>query len=233
MDSISSFMKKLSILLSRRQFSGELDEEMAFHREQAEKGFIAEGMTPEAARCAAVRQFGNATRLKERSHEVVGFSLEAVVQDLRFALRQLMRSPGFALATVITLALGVGATTSVFTLVQATLLRRLPYLRSDRILNITDERLHGRSTGGLVGVPRFFDLEARNESFASLGYFYFDNPTLIVGSQLPAPMKAVGVGGQFWSVFGVAPLLGRTLDERDTQPNSPGADSSGTNYANY
>jgi predicted permease len=220
---LSRFMKKLSILFGHRRFGSELDEEMAFHREQATKELIAGGMTPEAARYAAMRQFGNATRLKERSHEVVGFGFETVLQDVRFALRQLMRSPGFALATLMTLALGIGAATSVFTLVQGTLLRRLPYRQADRIVNITDERLHGRSTGGLVGVPRFFDLEARNKSYASLGYFYFDNPTMIVGSQMPAPMKAVGVGGQFWNVFGVAPLLGRTLDERDTQPNSPEA----------
>jgi predicted permease len=215
------FAKKLAILFSRQRFQKELDEEMAFHREQAEKEFLAAGMTPEAARYAAMRQFGNATRLKEKSHEVVGFRGEQILQDCRYALRQLARSPGFALATVLTLALGIGATTAIFTLVHSTLLRRLPYPESDRIVNISDVRLHGRSTGGLVGVPRFFDVDARSKSFDHIAYFYFDSPTLIVGSELPEPMKAVGVSGQFWHVFGVQPLLGRTFDERDAQPNMP------------
>jgi hypothetical protein len=69
MNVFSRFAKKLAILLGRQRFSRELDEEMAFHREQAEKEFLAAGMTPEASRYAAMRQFGNATRLKEKSHE--------------------------------------------------------------------------------------------------------------------------------------------------------------------
>ena len=78
MNSIRRLMMKLSILFGRKRFIGELDEEMAFHREQAERQFVADGMTPEAARYAAMRQFGNATRLKEKSHEVVGFRGEQI-----------------------------------------------------------------------------------------------------------------------------------------------------------
>ena len=82
------FVKKFSILFSRERFASELDEEMAFHREQVEKELVAEGMAPEAARYAAMRQFGNETKLMEQSHEEVTFRVETVVQDLRFALRQ-------------------------------------------------------------------------------------------------------------------------------------------------
>ena len=82
------FLKKLGALLRRRRFGKELDEEMGFHREQVERAFIAEGMEPKAARYAAMRQFGNATRAKEKSHEVVGFRFESVMQDARYALRQ-------------------------------------------------------------------------------------------------------------------------------------------------
>ena len=218
---LNRFAKKLELLFARGRFRGELDEEMAFHREQAAKELMAGGMTPEAARYAAMRQFGNATRLREKSHEVVGFRGEQILQDCRYALRQLTRSPGFALTTVLTLALGIGATTAIFTLVHSTLLRSLPYADGDRIVNISDVRLRGRSTGGLVGVPRFFDIRARSKSFENLGYFYFDSSTLIVGTETPEPVKAVGASGQFWRVFGVQSLLGRTFDERDAQPNMP------------
>ena len=89
-------LRKIAVLLRRESFDQELQEEMAFHREQAAKEFEAGGITPEAARYAAMRQFGNATLLKERSHEVMGFRAETVMQDLRFAVRQLRRSPGLA-----------------------------------------------------------------------------------------------------------------------------------------
>jgi len=221
MFSIIRFFRKLSKLFGRERYWSELDEEMAFHREQAERELIAGGMSPEAARYAATRQLGNATRLKEKSHETIGFRGEQVLRDCRYALRQFARSPGFSCAAILTLALGIGATTAIFTLVQATLLRRLPYPEADRILNISDVRLHGRSTGGLVGVPRFFDISARSNSFDQVAYFYFDEPMLIAGTRLPEPIEAAGVSGQFWKVFGVRPFLGRTFDERDTQPNMP------------
>ena len=94
MNAITRFVKKLTILFGRKRFSGELDEEMAFHREQAEREFVASGMTPEAARYAAMRQFGNAARIREKSYELPGFKVETVVQDLHFALRQLRKNPG-------------------------------------------------------------------------------------------------------------------------------------------
>ena len=87
------FLRKLQLFFGRERFCDELTEEMEFHRAASEKEFVAEGMEPEAARYAAKRQFGNATRLKEQSHEVVGFRVETVFQDLQFALRQLRRTP--------------------------------------------------------------------------------------------------------------------------------------------
>ena len=95
MNSISRFFRKLGLLLGRKRFGNELGEEMRFHQEQAERELVARGMTAEAARYAAMRQFGNATRVKEKSHEEVGFSFESLVQDVRYALRQLGMNPGF------------------------------------------------------------------------------------------------------------------------------------------
>ena len=218
-----SLFRKLALLLRRDRFRSELDEEMAFHRAQTQSELEAAGMTAKQARQAAKKQFGNQAKLREQSHEIVGFRFESLWQDVRYALRQLMRSPGFAFTAVLTMALGIGATTSIYTLVYATLLRGLPYSEADRILHIEDVRLQGRSTGGLVGLPRFFDVSARNRSFESLGYFYFDHPTLIAGTLLPMPVKAVGANGQFWKLFGVQPLLGRTFEERDCLPNAPDA----------
>lgn len=92
--------------MRRDTFRNELDEEMAFHRAQAEKEFAAAGMSPRAARIATARQFGNPEKLKENSHEVIGFRFETVAQDLRFALRQLRKNPGFAAMATLILACG-------------------------------------------------------------------------------------------------------------------------------
>jgi len=138
MKAIFRFLWKLRILFSRERFNGELDEEMSFHREQAEKEFLASGMTPEAARFAAMRQFGNATRLKEKSHEVVGFRAETVVQDLHFAFRQLRKNPGFAVTAILILALGIGVSVAIFAFVDAALIKPLPYPNPARLVEVTE-----------------------------------------------------------------------------------------------
>ncbi len=223
MEPFARFFRKLRILARRRSFHDELDEEMAFHRELTEKELHASGMAQGEARHAANRQFGNTVRLKEQSVEAAGFRFESVVQDCRYALRQITKSPGFAFTVILTMTLGIGATTAIFTLVHAALLQDLPYPYADRILHVKDERLQGQSTAGLVSVPRFFDLRARSQSFESLAFFYFEHPTLAAGTKLPVSMKAVAASGDFWKVLGVQPLLGRTFDAEDDKANVPDA----------
>ena len=111
---------------------------MAFHREQVERELIAGGMSADEARYAAMRQLGNLSLRKSESHEVVGFSFESVAQDLRFALRQLRKAPGFTIVAVLTLALGIGAATAMFSVIYATVLRPLPFPGPDRIMFLAD-----------------------------------------------------------------------------------------------
>jgi macrolide transport system ATP-binding/permease protein len=111
MNALIKLLRKLAALTTRTRFSEELDEEMAFHREQIERELRDRGMSGEEAHYAARRQFGNSTRLKERSQEAMTFRFETVVQDARFALRQMARNRGFAVTAVLMLALGIGAST--------------------------------------------------------------------------------------------------------------------------
>src|SRR5271168_3281768 len=131
-----SLFRKLALLLRRDRFRGELDEEMAFHRAQAEKEFLAGGMTKKAARQAAKRQFGNAAKLREESSEIVRFRWETVMQDLRFALRQLRKNPGFALTAIVILAMGIGASVAIFGFVDAALIKPLPYVNPTRLVGV-------------------------------------------------------------------------------------------------
>ena len=133
---LAKLLRKLATLTGRAAFSRELDEEMAFHREQIEKDLRDRGMSAEEAHYAAMRQFGNSTRIGERSYELMSFRLETVAQDVRYALRGYRRSKAFAISAVLTLALGIGATTAVFSVVNPILFRALPYTNAGRLVSV-------------------------------------------------------------------------------------------------
>ena len=113
---------------------------MSFHREQKEKELREAGTAPAAAHHTAAREFGNPTRLKEQSYEVMGFRFETVWQDLHFALRQLRRSLGFTLTAVLMLALGIGASVAIFAFVDAALIKPLPYKDPTRLVDVAESR---------------------------------------------------------------------------------------------
>lgn len=138
MSALGKLLKKLAALAGRAQFDAELQDEMAFHREQIEEELRAGGMSAKEARYAAMRQFGNTVRLKEQSREMVSFRLETVAQDVRFAVRQMGRNPGFAVTAVLMLALGMGASTAIFGFVDAALIRPLPYANPNRLVAVDE-----------------------------------------------------------------------------------------------
>ena len=127
MNAIARLFRKLGFLTRREKFDADLEEEMRFHREQQARELQADGMTREAAQHAARRQFGNDTHLHEQSREVVSFRAESVVQDSRFALRQLRKNPGFAITAVLMLTLGIAACVALFAFVDSALIKPLPY----------------------------------------------------------------------------------------------------------
>jgi predicted permease len=200
------FFSKLALLFRRRRFNSELDEEMAFHREQVEKDLIADGMPAKAARYAAMRQFGNATRVRERSHEVVRFKMETVVQDLRFALRQLRKNPGFALTAILILALGIGASVAIFAFVDAALVKPLPYADPTRLVAVNEST--AAFSQNPISYANYVDWKRLNTVFSSMEVFTgtgyaFNTPT---GTE-PVPGERVSAG--FFSTLGVRPVLGR------------------------
>jgi predicted permease len=209
MSSITGLFRKLSLLLRRQHFHSELDEEMAFHRTQAEKNFEADGMSPKAARTAAARQFGNATRLKEQSQEVIGFRFETVLQDLRYAARQLVSNPGFAAVLILTLALSIGANSAIFSVIDAVLLKSLPYAEPDRLIRLF------LSNDAFPQFPLnpwdFHDFRDRSRSFDSLAA-YTRADLQLSGSGQPERLYGFGVTAGYFHTLGLTPQVGREFD---------------------
>src|SRR5580698_5801109 len=136
MQAITLFFRKLRILFTREKFNRELDEEMVFHREQAQRELQSDGLPARTAQHAARRQFGNDPLLKDKTHEVVAFRMESVWQDFRFAMRQLYKNPGFAIVAILVLTLGIAASVSIFAFVDGSLIKPLPYENPGRLVGV-------------------------------------------------------------------------------------------------
>jgi len=217
MNSYLQFIRRLCLLMQRRRFRSDLDEEMTFHRDQVEQEYVADGLTREAARSAAARQFGNPTRLREQSHEAIGFRLETIVQDLRFALRQFQRQPGFAVLTVAILALGIGASVAVFGFVDAALLEPLPYANPNRLLDVAENsNVHPRSN---LSYQDFIDWKRLDRSFSGFDA-YTGAGFLLHTSGGAEPVPAARVTAGFFDTLGVRPFLGRTFRTGEDQPGA-------------
>ncbi len=211
MDSVLRFLRKLRFLLKREDFDRELAEEMAFHRDQSQQQFQADGLGPEDARYAAARQFGNAARLREQSYETVGFGIEDTVQDFRYAMRQLRKNPGFAVTAILILGLGIGATTAIFSAVNPILFSSLPYPHPERVMTISE------SVGGGSRPPSFGTFRGLAERSGSFEVMAVLKPwqSAMVGIGEPELFQGQRVSAAYFRALGVLPGLGRDFQNSD------------------
>src|SRR5215831_9616495 len=217
--SLWRFWRRLLSPLRRGRYEREMEEEMRFHLEMQIEQNLASGMAAEEARYAARRQFGNQTWLKEVSREMWSLRfIETLIQDLRYGARMLMKNSGFTLVAVSTLALGIGANTAIFSEVNATLLRPLPYKDPDRIVMVWGTNPGGYGWRGKTGfsAPSFLDYQQRNQVFECMAAFHRDNFTL-TGTGNPEFIRAGVVTREFFDVLAVQPILGRTFLLQETQ----------------
>jgi predicted permease len=218
MQAIASFFRKLRILIARDKFDRELDEEMAFHRQQAEQELRSDGILPNEARHTARRQFGNDTRLREKSREVVGFRLESIWQDFRFELRQLQKNPGFACVAILVLTLGVAASVAIFSFVDAALIKPLPYQDPSRLVAAYETAKPCPHCN--LSYQDYLDWKKDNKVFSSFDAWGWAN-YLWKSSSGVQPVPAARVAGGFFHTLGVTPALGRIFNEGDDTPSAP------------
>jgi predicted permease len=216
------FSRSLS-LFRRRRLDSDLDEEVRSHIDFAIEENLQAGMSREEARTSALRSFGGLTQIKEDYRMQRGLPLiEQIGRDVRFAIRQLRRSPGFALTAVLTLALGLGANTAVFSLINGLMLRPLPVPHPDELAVIRiDRNDDGDSVYGhnySFPATMFRALEKRHDAFQSVAGFAGQGTFQVRGSSGNVEIPGAMVGGEFFSVMETAPLLGRLLGPQDDQP---------------
>jgi putative ABC transport system permease protein len=204
-------------LLRRGQMDRDLAEEMRQHAALKAEKNIAYGMAPDEAQHAAQRQIGNVTRQMEESRQSWGFpAVESVWQDIRYGLRGLRKSPGFTTIAMLTLALGIGASTAIFSIANTVLLRPLPYKDSSRLVHVwTVSSMFPEFTLG-QSIPNLQDIEARSHSFETLATFEVRARNL-TGSGEPEQLRTVEVSPSFLTLFGVHPIIGRDLRPEDEQ----------------
>ncbi len=212
-------MNVLRRLLDRRRLERDLAEEIRQHLDEKIDELVAGGMPREQAVHAAHREFGNDTLLEERGRDVWRWHLvEDAWADLRYAWRQWRRAPAFAIATLVTLALGIGANTFVFSVVNAVVLRPLPFPAADRLVSVQSIDRRSQSPDGL-SYPNFFDFRRNTRTLAHIASYRSADFTL-TGRGLPVHLRGQIVSWEFFQTLDVNPALGRAFVPADEQPGA-------------
>ncbi len=196
----------------------DLDQEIREHIELATQENIERGMSAQAARHAALRKFGNVTQVKEAAREVWSVVwAEQLLQDIRFAFRQLRKSRGFAVLAILTLALGIGANTAVFSVADAVLLKPLRFADPASLAIVWEKLPEYGIARNTVSPPNLLDWQEQNRTFNGMAAFV-DQPMNLTGAGRPEQLDVEQVSANFFSVLGVEPELGRGFVEGEDQP---------------
>jgi len=218
---IRRLIRRLKNLLAKESVDREMDEEMAIHLDMEIEANLREGMTPEEARRRALISFGGIERFREQSREARGGRLvETMLGDLRLSIRKLRRRPLFTTVVVLTLALGIGATTAIFSVVNGVLLRPLPYPSSDRLVLIWD-RLDwvGIPKASVTG-PQVADLREQSGVFEGLAAFKKTSVEL-TGLGDPRRLQVGMATANLFEILGIDAPQGRTFLKGEDVPDSP------------
>jgi predicted permease len=217
MRTLRRFFKRLTCWATTQRDEERLQAEITEHLAMQTAENIQAGLSPIEARRQAMLKFGGVEAMKEEYRDQKGLPfLETLAQDLRYAVRMLLRSPGFALIAIATMALGVGATTAIYSVIDATLLHPLPYPHPSELVRIEDDLPGVGAQDVSVSVPEWKDLENSGIfQYVALDYF---NSANLTGSAQPTRVAMKGVTPNYFAMLGVGAQLGRTFDPGDNTP---------------
>ena len=223
MDWLSELLRRLWMLMRRKQFDADLKEEMRLHLELREQEQIQTGLSPREARQAASRRFGNATVLKQKSHMAWGWDwLESFVHDIAYGSRAMLRSPALTTVALLSLALGIGANTAIFSLLDAVMLRSLPVRDPAKLILLGKGNISG-ITGDfarteLYSYPFYRQMREENQVFSDTAAIFSmtnDVHGFVEGRTESEPMNVQLVSGTYFTTLGVRAFVGRTLNDAD------------------
>ncbi|HEV8356362.1 MAG TPA: ABC transporter permease [Gemmatimonadales bacterium] len=219
---MSSLLRRVLHFFRRRRFERELKEELHFHEEMAVEDAQHRGADAEEARFAARRRVGNDAQIREEARAIWSVAwLEGLGRDLRYAARALRRRPAFALASTLTLALGIGATTALWSVLDPVLLRPLPYRDAPSLvalLEVHKDRPEGQT---IVSPANLLDWRERNRTLQDVAIYTWSSATL--GDEPAEELSGRAITTNLLRLLGAAPMLGRGFAAEDTLPNAPRA----------
>ena len=195
----------------RKRMLNDLDRDIRDHIEVETQDNIARGMSPEEAHYAALRKFGNVARVKEETREVWGSGwIEQFLQDIRLGIRMLRKSPGFAAVAILTLALGIGANTAIFSVINGVLLSPLPYKNPEQLVVVKEHD----------SLPNVMDIQRQTRAFSQGGGINVEKMDYI-GATEPVHIRVGSINAGFLETLGVQPILGRIISPSEDVPGGP------------
>jgi putative ABC transport system permease protein len=205
-------------LFGRTRLDQELDEELQAHLEMLIEENLSQGMSPETARNAARRSFGGLEQTKEAYRDRRGLPIiDSLARDVRYGLRMLRRYPGFTVVAVLTMALGIGANTAIFSIVNAVLLHSFPYKDPYKLVLLAEKRREMSLLA--LSYPDFVDWHSQNHVLESVGAVRRWNPNLTGGGE-PVRLQAAMITAEIFPTLGIAPLVGRAFVAEDDRPGA-------------
>ncbi len=208
--------------LRRSRMESEMDAELRFHLEAYAEDLVRGGVAREDAMRRARLEFGGVERIKEEGREARGVNfLEFLVQDIRYAARALRKSPGFTAVAVLTLGLGIGANTAIFSLVDVVLIRPLPIAKPSEMVRVASGRTRGEAGWGFVSFPSFLEYRKRSDAFTDMAAYLDRLPVNVSAGKLGSERVNAGmVTGNYFQTLGVSAMLGRAIVPEDDNPGA-------------
>jgi len=214
------FVRRFLALFRKETIDRDMAEEMRFHLNQRTADNVADGVPADEARYAALRQFGNVASIQERAREQRGWVwLEYFVQDIGYGVRMLRKNPGFTTVAVLTLGLGIGANTAIFSYVNGVMLKPLPYANADRIVRLTEILPEGKGYDPPSPL-NYLDWEKQNTVFDRLACYDGLRRGILAGVGAPLSVLVSRVSPQYFDIFNDGVALGRTFAPGDDQPGN-------------